>query len=319
MTSRSSRGTVDRGRAGRVGATVAVIGRVSRESLVTARHSWCVALLVACGQGSSSVAQTRDGALRDYDTGPGAGRTVQVPASLKEISGLATTSDGRYLGHNDERGIVYELDLEQGRVVKAFSLGDEPLLADFEGITVVGDRVILVTSEGILFSSPEGSDQSSVRYETETTGIGRTCEVEGLAFEPADRTLLIPCKRLHDRSREDSVTIFRWSIDRGALATPSRIVLPRRGLTQGLGGTDFRPSAIERHPVSGTYFLLSANERAVAEITRAGEIVDVRALAKDQHRQPEGITFTPALELVIADEGKTNGQLTVYRRIPSTR
>jgi len=280
---------------------------------VTSRLAWCI-VLAACGQGSSSVAQTRDGALRDYVTEPGAGRAVQVPASLKEISGLAVTADGRYLGHNDEVAVVYELDPERGGVVKAFQLGDQPVRADFEGIAVVDDRVMLVTSDGVLYSSAEGDDQHAVAYETQTTGIGRTCEVEGLAFEPADRSLLIPCKRLHDRSREDSVIIFRWSIDGRTLASPSRIVLPRRGLTQGLGGKDFRPSAIERHPVAGTYFLLSANERAVAEITRAGEIVEVRALAKDQHRQPEGVAFTPELALVIADEGKTNGQLTVYRR-----
>lgn len=281
---------------------------------MTSRYAWCIALLAACGSGTPSVAQTRHGALGEYVIEPGAARAVEVTRSLREISGLAATADGRYFGHNDEVAIVYELDPERGVVVKAFRLGAVPIQADFEGIALVGDRVILVTSDGVLYSSPEGADQQSVPYETQATGIGRVCEVEGLAFEPADRTLLIPCKRLHDRSREDSIFIFRWAIDRRALAERPTIAISRRGLTQGLDGNDFRPSAIERHPVTGTYFLLSANERAVAEITPAGEIVEVRALRKDQHRQPEGLAFTPDLALVIADEGKTNGRLTVYRR-----
>jgi len=280
------------------------------------RYGAWVAVLAACGQGSASVEQAREGALREYAIALGPSRTVQVPPALKEISGLAATADGRYLGHNDEIALVYELDPEHGGVIKSFRLGEAPEAADFEGIAVVGGRVFLMTSDGVLYSGPEGADRQSVPYEKQATGLGARCELEGLAFEPAGRILLIPCKRPHDRSREDSVVVFRWSVDRRALASPASIAIPRRELTRHLSGKDFRPSAIERHPVSGTYFLLSANERALAEITPTGEIVAVRELPKEQHRQPEGIAFTPDLALVIADEGKESGQLTVYRRSP---
>jgi uncharacterized protein YjiK len=246
--------------------------------------------------------------------GRGAGEGIKLPERLKEISGLAMTADGRALGHGDEAGIIYEIDIGRGEVIKAFRLGNKTVRADFEGIAVAGNRIYLVTSDGTIYESAEGRDKDRVRYITYDTGVGRECEVEGLAFEPTNRVLLVPCKRARVEALEDSVVIFRWSLDRRRMAEPPRITIPRRLLTARIKGAEFRPSAIERHPETGTYFLISARRRAIAEITSAGDVLDIRELPKDPHRQPEGIAFTPDLSLLIADEGERRGQLTVYRQ-----
>jgi uncharacterized protein YjiK len=223
-------------------------------------------------------------ALSEFELDQHAGAGLELPARLREISGLAMTPDGRALGHGDEAGIIYEIDIARGEVVKAFRLGNKTVRADFEGIAVAGNNIYLVTSDGTIYESAEGRDKDRVRYTTYDTGVGRECEVEGLAFEPTDRVLLVPCKRARVEALEDSVVIFRWS------------------------------SAIERHPETGTYFLISARRRAIAEITSAGDVLDIRELPEDPHRQPEGIAFTPDLSLLIADEGERRGHLTVYRR-----
>ena len=50
----------------------------------------------------------------------------RLPRRLREISGLAVTSDGRLFGHDDERAVIYEIDVEGGQIVKSFAIGDPP-------------------------------------------------------------------------------------------------------------------------------------------------------------------------------------------------
>lgn len=262
----------------------------------------------------AACAQNHSTALSDFGVDERAPDGFRLPEHLKEISGLAMTGDDRALSHDDEFGIVYEIDYRQGRVVKQFQLGDDTVRADFEGIAVAGARVYLVTSDGTIYESLEGRNGERVRYHVYETGLGRQCEIEGLAFEPADTVLLLACKRARVAALEDWIVVFRWSPDRRRLAEPSRIAIPRDRFTTRIKGKDFRPSAIERHPERGTYFLISAREQAIAEITPAGDVLAIGELRKGRHRQPEGIAFTPDLSLVIADEGKRRGQLTLYRR-----
>lgn len=274
--------------------------------------SW--GFLLAFTVSTAACVQNPSTALSEFGVDEKARERFSLPERLREISGLAMTADDRALAHDDEVGIIYEIDHRHGRVVKAFRLGNDTVRADFEGIAVAGDRIYLVTSDGTIYESPEGRNGERVRYVVHETGVGRECEVEGLAFEPGDRVLLLPCKEARIAALEDMVVIFRWSLARQGLAEPSRITFPRHRLTARINGKPFRPSAIERHPVRGTYFVISAREQAIAEITPTGEILAIGELRKGRHRQPEGIAFTSDLSLVIADEGKRRGQLTLYRR-----
>ena len=65
-----------------------------------------------------------------------------LPKSLREVSGLAFTADGRLFAHDDERAIVYQLDYSDGAVVKRFALGDPPDEDDFEAIATTSDTCV---------------------------------------------------------------------------------------------------------------------------------------------------------------------------------
>src|SRR4051812_34196421 len=86
-----------------------------------------------------------------------------MPPSLHEISGLALTSRGTILTHDDNIGRVYEIDPKSGILLKAFSLDGNPH-GDFEAITIAGPDVYLMTSNGKLFRFKEGADAQHVPY-----------------------------------------------------------------------------------------------------------------------------------------------------------
>ncbi len=238
----------------------------------------------------------------------------RLPHELAEISGLATTADGRVFTHDDERAVIYEINASEGRIVKTFALGDPVQTGDFEGIAITPDGAFnLITSRGMLYRFAEGADGANVSFETMDTGLQRTCEIEGLAYFVAEESLIIACKRMNDRAMRGNVSLYSWRADRGAQPW---LTLPEADIASRAGVEDFRPSSVEIDRVSGRILLLSANDGAIAELNREGEILSARALGA-RHAQAEGVTVTRDGALLISDEA-AGGQamLSRYARAP---
>ncbi len=76
-------------------------------------------------------------------------------------------------------------------------------------------------------------------------------------------------------------------------------------------------SGIERHPDSGSFFILASQGKLIVEISSQGKLIGKFLLDKKHHNQPEGITFDKDHSLLIGDEGGNGkAKITTY---PSTR
>lgn len=239
----------------------------------------------------------------------------ELPKALVEISGLAFDSAGRLFAHDDEQAIVYQLDPATHRVVKRFSFGRPAVRGDFEAIAIVGRQVILATSDGVLYAGREGGDGEAVPYVTQATGVGRDCETEGMAYEPADRALLFVCKVPRTRALSGHLAVLRWSLDRKALDPRPSLFVKLSDIAGELKGAAFHPSEIVRVAGSGHYLVLAAQQHAIAELAPDGRVVAVSRLRRGDHRQAEGLALAADGSLLVADEGAgRRGTLTVYRR-----
>ena len=253
--------------------------------------------------------------LGDYGLQAGSATRWELRRRLREISGLAMTSDHRLLAHNDEAGVVFEIDYRDGSIVKEFRLADvgDPVADDFEGIAVADGRIYLVTSSGRLYECPEGADGESVLFTVYATGVGRDCEIEGLAYDEGARELLLMCKDPRSEDLLGKLAIHRWSIDDKRLVDDSPTVIPVGDFARRIGSNRYRPSGIERHPLSGNYFVVAARQGAIAEVTPAGEVLAARRFTAGWHRQIEGIAFAADGALIVSDEGGDGrASLTVY-------
>jgi len=241
-----------------------------------------------------------------------------LPSRLREISGLALTDDGRLLTHDDERAVVYEVDAQAGTLRKGFGLGDPVERGDFEGVATARGLVYLVTSDGKVYETPEGENDERTRFEAYDTGLGRRCEVEGLAFDPDRDALLLACKNPREKTLEGSVAIFGWSFVTRALV-PHPILIDMRALAEPIGAPRFQPSGIARIEATGTYLLLAGPQAAVAEVSPTGDVLAVRRLDPGRHPQAEGIAVTADGRLAIADEGGNGrGRITIYATRPDS-
>lgn len=241
----------------------------------------------------------------------------KLPHKLREISGLVA-ADARLFAHGDEAAIVYELDYERGRLIKAFALGNPTVRGDFEGIAIVGERFFLVTSDGTLYEFNEGENGARVGYRRYATGFGRQCEIEGLAYDQRNDNLLFACKQPRIKPLRDLITVFAWSVSAVRPDPGRNLSVPLRGVTEHLPGEQFNPSGIEIAASSGNILLVAARQRAVAELGRDGRVIGARRLPRATlHRQAEGIALLPDGRLVLADEGGSKrSRLALYRPVP---
>lgn len=251
--------------------------------------------------------------LAGYDLSRDAGLRRDLPRALEEISGLATSPDGRLFAHNDERAVIFELDPASGDVLKAFSAGVGGAPGDFEGLAILGDRFFLLSSGGDLLEVGEGPPGSSLRYRIHRTGLGAFCEMEGLAFDPREEALLLPCKEATSPGSRGHLVVYTVPVNTMEPYLVPRVFIPFHDL-EALGiGPEFHTSAIEVHPGTGSILLLAAREEVILEIDANGRPVAATELKRKDHPQPEGLALLLDGTLVIADEGQGNpGRLTRY-------
>ena len=236
----------------------------------------------------------------------------ELPRRLREISGLAFDAHGQLLAHDDNTGVVYRIDPRTGKADHGFALGDlhRPPKGDFEAVAVVGHRIFLVTSQGLLYEFREAPESGSAPYRVSDTRLGRHCEIEGMTYDARSQSLLFACKRTGPPARE--IHIYSLSVD-PTRTVPHLLTVPFAALAPFGLGEGVHPSGIEVEPESGALLLVAARERAFLVLSREGRVLGAAHLSSKYHRQPEGVAIGPEGDLYISDEAAGHHPtLTVY-------
>jgi uncharacterized protein YjiK len=237
-----------------------------------------------------------------------------MPPQLREISGLALTSRGTVLTHDDNSGRVSEIDPKTGILVKAFSLiGNQK--EDFEAITIAGNDIYLMASDGKLFRFREGADGQQVQFMMFDTGLGKKCEFESLAYEADSTRLVMVCKRILDKQAPKELVLYRMPLPLNR-ATFSVIHVPLKQVVGSNKWKNFRPSDITIDPFTRNYVIIASREKGLLVLTPDGDVVRSEPLPGD-HRQPEGVAITKDSILLISDEANVKpAAITLYKWRP---
>ncbi|MFL5483765.1 MAG: hypothetical protein ACJ8AK_16420 [Gemmatimonadaceae bacterium] len=238
-----------------------------------------------------------------------------MPSSLREISGLAVTSRGTVLTHDDNVGRVSEIDPRTGILVKSFALAGLQK-GDFEAITIAGPDIYLLESNGRLFKFREAADGQQVPYSIYDTGLGKECEFESLTYEPDSSRLLMACKRLLDKNEGHELRIYILPLPLGNPSATTSMTIPIDEVRQHNKWKNFRPSDMNIDPFTGNYVIVASREKAYVVVTPEGDVVRSQMLPGD-HRQAEGIAITKDSLMIVSDEANvTPPKITLYRWRP---
>jgi len=273
----------------------------------------------ACGGGDFSKAEADELASREQrlaarlaspsgDPSAPLARWV-LPPQLLEISGLALNAEGNLLAHDDEHALVYTIDPRRGVVLKQFHVGKSGMRGDFEGIAVRGPDVFLMESNGTVHRFREGNDGDRVEQALIDTKLGKECEFEGIAVDPAG-VIVLACKNIGKDGPKDAMVIYRWD-PKTSRATP--LIVP---YAQAIGANSWKklsPSDITIDPTTGNYVVITAQEKALIVLTPGGEVLRSGALP-ERPRQPEGVAISTDGILYISDEGSAQpATISLYR------
>jgi len=248
---------------------------------------------------------------------------IPLPSYLEEISGLSYYGKHKIACIQDEKGIIYILNLDQEKISKKIEFGDD---GDYEDIAVVDKTAYVLRNSGHIYRIEHFNkkDREVKKYNTPLKEKNNT---EGMAYDPLTNGLLIACKGSPSIEKENPYkgyrAIYRFDLkeeklektplflvdlerldsykDLSAFEKLSISVAKRLRLVES--GTSFQPSGIAIHPRYGDIYIIASVGKLLIVLDRRGKVTEVRELDPKIFRQPEGICFSPSGELFISSEG----------------
>ncbi len=241
-----------------------------------------------------------------------ANRIFTLERILTEVSGLVASGPNAVFAHNDEHAIVHEISLEDGSVIRSFAFGKPTVEGDFEGITIKGEFIYLVTSDGLLYEARPDTHRKRIPYNVYDTNLGKICEIEGIAPDNIDGFLLL-CKRTRSNKDFDRLVIYHWSIANRLSPPQPWLDVSIKDMSAGGPINTLHPSGLERDLETGNLLILDSHAGAMLEITPYGRLINYLEFSASEHPQAEGLAIMETGAIAIADEGgKKSGTITVY-------
>jgi len=251
----------------------------------------------------------------------------QLPAELKEISGIAYFKQDRIACIQDEKAFIYIFDTKKRVLLSKIDFGSK---GDYEDLAIVKDDAYILRSDGNLFkvSDFETNHKKTRRIKTP---LGAKNNAEGLFYDSISQGLLIACKDSpslkNGKSYAGYKAIYRFDLETNLLEEEPAYLIDfskidstkTKGIIEGFfvetavklkltDGSKFYPSALAIHPINReSIYLLSSVGKLLIVMNRQGQITNIVELDPKLFHQPEGICFTKNGDLYISNEGKKGG------------
>jgi len=237
----------------------------------------------------------------------------QLPYDLEEISGLSYFKDSIIVSVQDEAGKLFFYDYNQGKLLDDFRFGPD---GDYEGVEVVDSVIYVVKSNGTLYAIHTSTKEVTKMK----TGLSIKNDVEGLAYDRANKQLILACKG-ESLSKSSGKSFYAFKLSKSAKVDKPIFKISKKQIkkflkTEGIEKAvkEFKPSGIAVHPITGELFVLAHRGKWLLKLNQSYELIGVASLNNKLFRQPEGICFTPAGDLLISNEGQGDrGSLLYYK------
>lgn len=228
-----------------------------------------------------------------------------MPDILQEISGIAF--------NKGENAFVYAQQDEDGKLFK-LPLGtkDETVTkfaekGDYEDIAIINDWVILLKSNGDLFSFPiSETSKTETNAVKQSIGLVPKGEYEGMFADEATGQVYLLCKscKTDKGSKLTSGYILDFQNDGMLKAKGSfQVDASRMDNLSGKKKGTFHPSALAINPLTKEWYIVSSVNKALVVLDAKWQVKNVYHLSSNTFNQPEGVAFDKLGNLYISNEG----------------
>ncbi|MEQ8859960.1 MAG: hypothetical protein RIC56_15055 [Pseudomonadales bacterium] len=239
----------------------------------------------------------------------------KLPAPLEEISGLAALGTSVVVAHDDNSSLLWQLRLDRDVVdARPVSAPGTVVDGDFEGVTVAGSRLYLLSSQGAVYHADLDAAGLAGPLTVLATGVAGRCNFEGIAAAPG-AVLYLACKYPRD-PHPGSIRLYRLRYAAGLDGVPvvETLEVDVGQVLAALQLERLRPSGLAWLAEVGRLLVLVGKERVLLDVNPdRGTVVAWRRLSRRLHRQAEGVSLLADGALVVADEADGRAAtLTIY-------
>ncbi|OJV97431.1 MAG: SdiA-regulated family protein [Chitinophagaceae bacterium] len=257
---------------------------------------WATAGIIGCASGQEEVKTPKEYNLDKPER-------FAMPESLLEISGISF-----YKGNNDT---VYAIQDEEGKLFR-LAWGNKKQYhvkfgksGDYEDVSILRDRVVVLKSNGSLYSFPfSDAIYEEIDSVQEWPRLLPEGEYEGMFGDENSGLLYILCKNCKVDDK-DNVTGYIYQLGDSSLAPAGQFNVDVESIKPFSGKVKkgFRPSALAKNPVTGEWFIVSAINKLLVIADENWKIKNAYPLNGNTFNQPEGIAFDKSGNMYISNEG----------------
>jgi hypothetical protein len=227
-----------------------------------------------------------------------------LPESLHEISGIAFSnqSDTIY-AEQDEQGRIFHFNWKDKNIISSRFTGK----GDFEDIAIFKSIVIMLRSDGTLFTVPlnELNDKDA----TGTIKLDNLLpggEYEGIYAVEKTNNLYVLCKHCKTDKADQQTKGYIFTLSPNGKITPAgTFFLDHRRIEKITGEKKIKlhPSALAKNQFTNEWYILSSVNRLLVITNEKWEVKECVPLDRALFAQPEGIAFDGHNNLYISNEG----------------
>jgi hypothetical protein len=258
---------------------------------------------------------------KSYTSPPGYdlnnGIKYNMSEGLLEISGIAFhhgNPDSLY-AEQDEDGRIYYLKLGDKKTPGYSKFAKS---GDYEDIAILQDQVIMLKSDGVLFTFPFNQVRSGeIAGVQKQEGLLPPGEYEGLYADEKTNQLYVLCKNCNTDDKKSSTGYILKIAANGTITPSGQFTIDVKGIDAQTGKKKgaFRPSALAKNQRTNEWYILSSVNKLIIVTDAAFKVKGVYPIKASVFLQPEGIAFDNQNNLYISNEGDTITPGTVYKFI----
>lgn len=229
---------------------------------------------------------------------------IDLPAALNEISGLAYyAKDTSVFAVIDEDGLLFKISLNNPKNIQEWKFDKK---RDYEDLVLIDSTFYILVSDGDIVTV-KFDEEKKFLPEKESFKLLESGKEFEILFKSADSGFLsILCKECEVDSK-NTLSSFHYSyVDSTGFEKSKVYDLSPWNQKEGQE-KNLKPSAAAINPITKELYIISAIQTVIIIMDAKGNFKEYFRLNPKFFKQPEGITFTPDGDLIIANEFAEEG------------
>ncbi|MEO7047628.1 MAG: SdiA-regulated domain-containing protein [Ferruginibacter sp.] len=225
---------------------------------------------------------------------------INLPQELDEISGIAYyPKDTSVFAIIDEDGLLFKIPILHPENTKQWSFDHK---RDYEDVILRDSTFYVLVSNGNIIKVDFVNDSivtQKIKFDEPSKKVN---EFETLYYDDSVKNMVLMCKSC-DADKKKKVSSFIYEDSTNNFA--SYISLDPAAVAKKIGEDGkfvLKPSAAAINPVTKDLYIVCSVNKLLLITDREGNLKNAYKLNPKIYKQPEGITFTPAGDMIISNE-----------------